>query len=315
MPTEVSNRSLIAFVKESAYGSTLSSTALKRLRILSENIQHVPIRALSGQIEPDGNRVEVMDLGFSAAGPIEAELSFTDFEALLRSALGAGAGVADTPTAGFTRYKNGVALDTYYFEKQFGATGFFTGVYGAVISEVTLTFEANKEVLVQFGILAQKTTKEAATRGLSLTAPATDAVMRSGIDVAHIKLGGSAIACAVQRLVLTLRRNIAPRSQLTTDSPAEMLSHSFEASGSMNAYFQSQALYDDMRANTTRSLEVRVGNAAGTFSFFLPAIKLTGGTPNIPGQNQDVMPEIPFMAQKGAGAEDFTMSLDVDPAA
>ena len=92
MPNAVANRALIAFGKESSYGGALASTTGKRMRILSEGIVHTPSRQLSNQIEPDRNRVEVMDLGFSASGPIEAELSYTDWEAVLRSVLCAGSG-------------------------------------------------------------------------------------------------------------------------------------------------------------------------------------------------------------------------------
>ena len=314
MPNAVANRALILFGKESAYGSTLASTVLKRLRFVSESIQHQANRAYSGQIEPDRNRVEVMDLAKSAAGGLDCELSYTDMEGLLRSAIGAGAGLSDTPVSGTTRYKNGTALDTYYFEKQFLDIAAFVGVYGAAINECTLTFEANREIQVQFGLVAQKTTQEAATRSTSVTAAATDAVMRCGADVAHIKLGGSAIAAAVQRLVISIRNNISPTTQVTADAPTAMQAHSFEVSGSMLAYFPTTALYEDMLANTSRALEVLASNAAGALTFQLPAIKLTGGTPPIGGQNTDVMVELPFMAQKGAGADDFTFALDVNPA-
>ena len=256
-----------------------------------------------------------MALSQSAAGAIDCELSYTDFEPLLRSAICAGAGLADTPSSGITRYLNGSTLDTYYFEKQHLDVGTFTGVYGAVLNEMNLTFEANAPVGVQLGVLAQKMTKESATRSTALTEPSTDAVMRSGADVASISLGGSAIAAAVQRLVLNIRNNITPRSEVTADAPAEMMPHSFEVSGSMLVYFPTVALYDDILANTARALAIPVATAAGSFTFRLPAIKLVGGGPTIPAQNQDVMLEIPFLAERGTlDAAACTMALDVDPA-
>lgn len=315
MSNAVSNRAQLSLIKESAFGSTLSSTTLKRLRLTGENVQHNPMRAHSGQIEPDRNRVEVMDLGFAAAGNIDAELSYTDFESVLRSVLCAGAGLADTPTTGITRYLNGTTIDSYYAESLFNDVAVIKGIYGMVFNDLTITFEANKEIALQFGVLAQKAIKVSPTRSTAITAPSTDAVMRSGADVAYIKLGGSVIAAAVQKLTLNIRNNFAPRGEIGQGGPQEMLAHSFEVSGSMTTYFPSAALYDDMVAATVRALEVKASNAAGAIGFQLPAITLNGGTPPIPGQNQDVLLEIPFLAAKGTlGGNACTMAIDFDPA-
>lgn len=316
MSNAVANRAQLSFVRETALGGTLSGTTFKRLRILSEGIVHQPLRQRSGQIEPDRNLVEVMDLGVNAAGPIEAELSFSDFQELLIAALCArGTGTADTPAAGTTRYLNGTVIDWFYFEKNFTDVAKLVGVYGGVINEVTITFEANKEVLVSFGIVAQKTAKEAATRSTAYTAPSSDAVFRSGADVATLKLGGSTIAAAVRKLTISIRNNFSMKPEVGSAVATEAMAHSFEVSGVMETYFPTLALYDDMVASTMRALEVKAGNAVGAFTFHLPAINLTGGTPTIPGQNGDVIKEIPFLAVKGVlGAASCTMGLDVDPA-
>lgn len=316
MPNAVANRAQFSFVRETAFGGAITGTTFKRFRVLSENIQHNPLRQRSGQINPDRNLSEVMDLGVSASGPVESELSFTDFEELLIAALCArGTGTADTPSSGVTRYLNGTVVDSFYFEKLFTDVAKIVGVYGAVINELTLTFEANKEVLVSFGILAQKTAKEAATRSTAYTAPSTDAVIRSGVDVATLKLGGSTIAAGIRKLTISVRNNLTLKPEVGAAAATEAMAHSFEVGGSIEAYFPTLALYDDMVANTSRALEVKAGNAAGAFTLHLPAISLVGGTPPIPGQNGDVMLEIPFLAVKGTlGAASCTMGLDVDPA-
>jgi hypothetical protein len=314
MPNAISNRAQLLIVEESAYGGGLSATALKRLRITAESIQHQSNRAPSGEIDPNRDRVQVLELSKSSAGGFDAEMSFTDFEALLRAVIGAGAGAANTPVTGTTRYVNATTLKSFYLEKQFADVNAFIGVYGGCFSELTLDITANDVVKSQWGIVAQKTTKENASRGATVTSPATDPVMRSGFDVANILLGGSAIGAAVQRLTLRINNNIRPTTQVMVGNPTAMQYGAFEVSGDMTVYFPSTALYEDMLANTARALEFTISNSAGSFRFALPAIKLTGGTPAIPGQNQDVMLDIPFIAEKGSGGSAHTLALDVTPA-
>jgi hypothetical protein len=258
--------------------------------------------------------VQMLELSKSSAGGFDSEMSFMDFEVLLRSILGAGAGLANTPVAGTTRYLNASTLKSFYLEKQFADVSAFIGVYGACFSELTLDVTANDVVKAQWGIVAQKTTKESASRGTSVTVPAVDPVMRSGFDVASILLGGSAIGAAVQRLTLRINNNIRPTTQVMAGNPTAMQFGAFEVSGDMTVYFPSTTLFEDMLANTSRALEFTLSNSAGSFRFAMPAIKLTGGTPAIPGQNQDVMLDIPFVAQKGAGSDTHTLALDVTPA-
>lgn len=313
MPNAVTNRAQLVFVEEAAYGGALSATALKRLRITGENIQHDSNRQFSGEIDPNRDRVAMVELSKAANGTFDSEMSFLDFEVLLRALLGAGAGLPNTPIAGTTRYTNAGTLKSYYIEKQFTDINAFIGVYGAAFSSLSLDITANDIVKGTFGIVCQKTTKEAASRGLSVTASSQDAIMRAGFDVANIKLGGSALSAAVQRLTLQINNNVRPTTQVGIANPSAMQFGAFEVTGQMTAYFPDTTLYDDMLANTSRSLEFTISNPAGAFRFYMPAIKLTGGAPLVAGQNADVMTDIPIAAQKGAGAEAYTMALDVTP--
>lgn len=314
MPNAISNSAQLLIVQETVYGSTLSSTALKRLRITGESLRHQSSRVNSGEIDPNRDRLQLLQLSQSAAGAFDCEMSYTDMLPFLIAVMGAGAGAPDTPSAGTTRYTNAATLKSYYLEKQFTDIAAFIGIYGVCFSELSLDITANDVVKAQWGLVAQKTTKEAATRGASVTAPATDQIMRAGYDVATIKLGGNAIGAAVQKLTLRINNNIRPTSQLSASNPTAMQFGAFEVTGGLTAYFPTTAMYEDMLANTARALEFTLSNAAGTLRFNLPVIRLNEGTPAIPGQNADVMQEFSFVAEKGGVGSAYTMSLDVTPA-
>jgi hypothetical protein len=314
MSNATSNRFRLAYAPEATYAGSLSGAALKTLRHNEESLGLNKNTAFSGEMEANGNRRQVIDISRASSGSITSELSYTDFLVLLIAALGttSGAGAADTPEEGTTRYTNGVAMPSYYFEKQFTDNGVFAGFPGSCINEITLDVNAKAIATLQFGIVGQKGTKEAVTRGTgSVTAPATDSIMRSGLNVAALQIDDTAIAAAVQRVQLKVTRNLRPTDDVRANAPTGFNPGAFEVSGTINAYFPDASLYDDFVNHTGRSLRITIGNEAGSFSFYVPSFKFTDGTPKNPGQNQDIMLELPFMGEMGAGG--YTLALDVTP--
>lgn len=311
MPNASTNRALLALKVEDSYAGNITGNA-RRLRITAEDLDHVPQKEHSGEIEPNRNRVNVLDLGASAAGSFTSELSYTDFIDLLVAAIMAGAGAADTPDAGTTRYVNGTTLKSFYLEKSFTDVGVYVGFKGCVINQLTLTFAANRPIMAQFSVMGQKGESITAARA-TIDAPATDAVMRCGADVGTLTLDGSAAPAAIQSLTLNITNNFTPETQVTAANPTGQNPHSFVVTGTMMAYLPNRTLFKQMLDHTAAALLIGASNAAGGFAFRLPKIQLTGGTPKIPGQDQDVMQEISFVAELGTSPA-CTMALEVTPA-
>lgn len=311
MPNAIANRAHLSFVAETTFGGTLAATALKQLRIVSESLGINKNVAHSGQMDQaTRNRVDVIESSKSAAGSIECELSYTDFVTLIQAAIGVAPAA---PILAGSTYKNGNTLTTFYFEKLFADVSRVIGVYGCAINEATFTFRANSPAMVSFGIVAQKTASVGTTRGASYTAPATDAVMRSGIDVASLKVDGSPIAAACRSLTIKISNGIKPTENLTSDVPTAFQFGDIVVTGSMEVYFPDAAVYDLVEGSVSKSLEIKIGNAAGAFTFNMPAVRFTGGTPPIAGQGQDVLLQIPFLAHQAAGG-DNTLNVLIDPA-
>lgn len=312
MPNAIANRAHLSFVTETVFGSTLSGSALKQLRMVSESLALNKNVVHSGEMEPAGrNRLDVLELSKNAGGTFDCELSYTDFITLIQASIGSALG---TPASGAgTTYKNGNVLTTFYFEKLFADVSRYIGIYGAAINELELKFQANSPVMATFGIMAQKSASLGASRGSSYTAPATDAVMRSGVDVAHVKLGGSPIAAAVRAMTIKISNGLKPTDQLTSDVPTAFQFGDFIVNGTMEAYFPDATVYDVIEASASAALEIKVGNTAGAFVFNMPAARLHSGTPNISGQGADVMMNINYTAHKASGG-DNTLNVLMDPA-
>jgi hypothetical protein len=313
MPDAQTNAARIGYAAETAYGTTIAAAPLKTLRFVEESLAHGKNAAWSNEIDSAGNRVAVTDISESAAGSFTSELSYTDFIDFLVAAIRAGAGVT---TDGVTKYVNGLTAKSFYFEKQFtDITAGFIGLYGMSISEFSLALTANDIARATFGFSGKKGTKEAATRGTgAIAAPSTDPVMRSGADVANLKLDGSAFPCAVQSLTLSVQHNVRPKSELGSKSPTGQPGGTLDVSGTMRCYFPSTTLFEAMLAHTSKALTFDVANTAGKFLFDLPAITLGAFTPPAGPVNSDVIVDIPFMAVKGGSGSPYTIAISVDPA-
>lgn len=307
------NAARIGYAVETAYGTTIATAPLKTLRFTEESINHQKNAAWSNEINSNGDRTSVLDISESAAGSFTSELSYTDFVDFLVASIRAPAG---TTTDGVTKYVNGITAKSFYFEKQFtDITAGFIGCYGLTISDFTLALTANDIAKVTFAMSGKKCTKESATRGTgTITAPSTDQVMRSGADVANLKLDGSAFPCAVQSLTLNIQHNVTPKTELTSKSPTGQNGKSLDVSGTMKCYFPSTALYEAMLAHTSKALSFDISNAAGKFLFDIPVIKLGSHTPPAGPVNQDVMVDIPFMASLGGVGSPYTIAISIDPA-
>jgi hypothetical protein len=230
MPNAIANLAHLSFVAETTFGGALSATALKQLRILSESLALNKNVAPSGEMDVAGrNRVAVIETNKAAGGSIEMELSFTDLELLIRAAIGAS--ITGATAAAGANYFNGNTLSSFYIEKAFTDVARYIGVYGAVIEQLDLAFVANQPATATLQIMAQKADSLAATRGASYTAPSTDAVMRSGVDVSNLTLGGSPIAAAVRALRLSIKNNLKPTDQLNSEVPSGFTFGNFEVTG------------------------------------------------------------------------------------
>jgi hypothetical protein len=305
------NRGRIGFAPETAFGTTIAAAPLKTLRFTEESIAHQKNATWSNEIDQNANRTSVINISKSSAGSFTSELSFTDFESWLVAAIRAGAGSA---SGGITTYTNANTIKSFYLEKQLTDIGAFIGCYGHVISEFSLTLAANDIAKISFSLMGQKLTKEAATRGTgTITAPARDAAMRSGADVASILLDGSAFPCAIQSLTLTGQNNVRPKTEISADTPTAFNFGTFDLSGTMHAYFPSTTLFEAMLAHTAKSMSFSVQNTAGRFGFILPSIQFGSFTPPIGSINQDVMVDIPFLATI-SDDDAYTLALEVEPA-
>jgi hypothetical protein len=83
----------------------------------------------------------------------------------------------------------------------------------------------------------------------------------------------------------------------------------FEVSGSLETYFETATLFDKYLDQTLTSLALQLVNAAGeTYIIDIPSVRLTDGSRDAEGENQDVMASLEWTGFMDA-TEGITMRI------
>ena len=223
-------------------------------------------------------------------GGVDVEVS-TDaqFTTLLEALLG-GTWATNVLKAGTTRR-------WFSMLRKFGDSGFdkpyllFTGVE---VASAEFKITPDKIATASFDTVA-KTMTVSATAPTGATFPAT-AVAASPMDAftGTIKEGGSVIG-VVSDLSFKLDNGVDRRFVIgSKDTILPQIGRS-NCTGSMTAYFESAAMLEKFLNETQSSLEFTLTAGAKTLTFLLPAIKYTGGKPDVSSEGSITL-QMPFQA-------------------
>lgn len=187
-----SSETQLAFVAESAFGTTPATPALQNIRITSEDLTGEINTVVSNELRPDAEVGDLIKVGESGTGNLPFELSFgADFDTLFEHAL-RGTFAANTADTGVTAMSVG-AINTFN-----RATGSF----------VTDGFQIDTRVLSSgFTDAANNGTfLVVAVAALVLTVAETSLVIEAaGVDE-QIVAQGSQLTGATERKSLTLEK-------------------------------------------------------------------------------------------------------------
>ena len=87
MATAATNRAQVRYSTETTWGETPGGQPVTELRITSESLQHQKDTRVSRIVVSDRQRTDVLEVGQSATGAIDFELSYGDWEAFFESVL------------------------------------------------------------------------------------------------------------------------------------------------------------------------------------------------------------------------------------
>lgn len=289
----------IAFVAESVYDTTPSNPTFIRTRVTRGGMRTNKVTAVSDELQPDRMIRDEMLLGKDSSGPYEAELSYGTFDSILEALL---MGTWSTDVL-----KNGITPKSFTIEEtmELGATDSFKRFTGAMVNQGTIDLTARQAARFSFDMMArQEALATTAISGATYTAPNTKGVMTASGSVASLDVASLSPAPKVRSLTLQINNNLRIRPVVGSYFSEEFGFGRFDLTGTLNAYFESNALYQAVLDHGGGEISFVLGTVTGEkYLFELPRVVFLNGEVVTGGNDQDIMVNIPFRALYDAGEE------------
>jgi hypothetical protein len=278
----------VAYVVNTAFGVTPANPSFKTARVTSGGLRTNKQTGTSDERQADRNVRDEFLLGLGAGGNYAAELSYGTFDDWFEAVL-CGTWAADV-------LKNGNVRRDFTIEEtlELGATDSFSRFTGAVLNTMNLGLTAREKATLGFDWLAQKETlATAALAGATYAAPNTKGIMTASRSVAALTVGGSTYK--VRSLSLAVGNNLRERPVVGSLYSEEYGVGRLDVTGNLEAYFESNALYQSVLDHDDGVLEFTIGDVtAEKYTILLPKMKFGDGERTAGGNNDDVMVRIPF---------------------
>ncbi|KRE02596.1 phage tail protein [Bosea sp. Root670] len=288
MPFASGSEVRVAYVPEVTWGTTPATPSFTVIRATSGGLRTNKQTGASDERQADRNVRDEFLLGLGAGGSFEAELTYGTFDDWLEAAL--------CSTWASDVLKNGVTRKSFTVEEtlELGATDSFSRFTGAQIGGFSLGLTAREKATLSWEWLAkQETLATAIVAGATYAAPNTNDVMTASRSVAALTLSvGSA---KVRSLQLQVANNLRERPVVGSVYSEEFGIGRFDVTGTIEAYFESNALYQAVLDHGSGDLSFTIGDVtAEKYTFELPKIRFGDGSRVVGGNNDDVMVQIPF---------------------
>jgi len=194
--------------------------------------------------------------------------------------------------------RNGTTRSSFTLERRVktaAGTDFFQTFLGQVVDALTLNFESKAIVTGGFTFLgrfgdASNDSVDAAVAASGYDPATTTPVMNATNNIGTFLFDKTASAEALKSLTLNIANGLRGKDAMGTKGNFDIGVGTFELTGNLSAYFQSNALYEKYLDHSDVALSWRVTDALGnTIVFTIPRMKLGTGEPKIEGRNTDVM--------------------------
>ena len=282
----------VAYVAETAFGTTPTTPSFSTLRVTSGGMRTNKTTVTSDERQADRNVRDEILTGLSASGSYNFEFSADTFDDLLAGALG-GAWASNV-------LKNGILRPTFTIEETLGlgTANSFSRFSGARVNTLSLSVGSQERVTGSVALMAQKETLDTTPiTGATYAPPNTNQIATASANVAALTVGTITPAPKVKSLTLEISNGLRMRPTVGTPYTQEFGEDRFSVTGNMACYFESNDLYQAVIGHQTAALSFTAGVEANKkYSFLLPKIRFGDGERAVGGNNDDVMVNVPFRA-------------------
>jgi hypothetical protein len=296
-----SSETELSFIEESVWGVTPATPTFERARMTGEGLVYDIQTTTSEEISPASDVTDEVQVGASASGPINFELSFgSSFDLLLEHALRGAFDVA-TPGDDLEELKAGTAKKSLSIEKSFDVGGAkeYSRYSGMVANSLNLTVEQQAIVSGSIDFLGKgEATDSVEITGASYNAPSSGKPMAAP-DVANITVGGVAGSIYYSSLSFTLNNNASVQAAIGVKDAVGVKYGQRQIEGNLSAYFDADTapLYDKFVQGAESSISFDlIDDQANTYTITFPRIRFTTGRRVAGGNGEDVVAEMGFRA-------------------
>jgi hypothetical protein len=288
-----SSQHAISLVAEGTYGVTPANPVFKRKSITGTTLGMTKGTVEDETIRPDRQVEDVRHTTRQVGGDITANLTFDGFSDILEALL-CGTWNNDVLVPGVTRRSFSVLRQ--FTDLSGGAKPFHLAT-GIEFNTLALTLSPEALVKAVFGVVGRNVVP-------GETAPAGATYENATAKKAFDAFAGSLAAPAgvhLTELSLNLENGIDPRFVVFDDKTLQPKIGKTRATGSMSLHFATSEMIEAFYNADELALDFSITDPAGNdFQFELPRILLTGGQPDVEGEN-DIILTVPFQALYDAG--------------
>lgn len=291
------NRTALRLVKETVFGTTPATPALKEIRYTGESLNFNQTKVTSNEIRADRNVSDLITVGADASGDIQVELSIGAFDDLIE---GAFASSFSAPVANISSIKNGVVLNSYTIQKHFQdlAAPVFQNFVGCRVGGMNLEFSNGSILTGSFSVMglnASASTSQIASA--TIVAAPTQSVMNAVTDLVEIKEDGVTSTMVIKSMSMAINNNLRGQDAIGSLGHVGIALGRCEVTGNLSAYFQDLTQYNKFLNNTSFALSFKCIDDTGDYYLFtLPNCKFETATIVSGGTDQDIMIEGTYRA-------------------
>lgn len=273
----------------------------------SGNIQAVGVFTSSSLV---GKWLELSNFSNAANNTLVKVLSKTDNDNIVVAGLAAladetraadGAGANGKIDLG-SQIENGTNQRSFTFEKHFTDVTQFAVFLGCVIASFSLNMSADQVITGSFGILGKTENPLAGTTsGGGQTAANTNKPMNAIDNVLGVIEGTPAVNANNEffptAFSLSMDNNLRERLVIGELGPQSIGAGKVAVSGTMQAFFNSQAAADKYLNDTETAISaIFSDNAGNRYVIDLPRVKFSNGQKVAGGENSDILLDMAFTA-------------------
>lgn len=280
-----SNRVILRYDKEVAWGEVPAAEVMTALKMTSESLNHTKDTVESNTIRSDRMRDALLVVGAGADGDINFELAYGTYDDFLEAFL-CGTWTNDV-------LKNGTTERSFCIERELadlGAVSKFIYYNGMVVSTFTLNIAAKEIVTGSFGFMGKQGVSGAASIAASTAAALDSTPLTASANVGAIKKDGVELTAAIKSIVLNGNNNARAIEAVGALARKGIVLGTLDMIGTVEFFVSDLSMYALMEAHTPFALSFELTDVDGNkFLIELPKIYLSRSNVPTGGINQEMM--------------------------